>query len=598
MKYLILIIILSIFLPEISVSTTFYVDQNHTAASDDNNGSENSPWLTLQHAADTVVPGDTVIVKPGNYGRLVIRNGGSAGEYITFRAELPPDRSHIDKVTMLDPENPVNQGGNPAVNALVAGILIAPVWNSVTPVTHVRIENFEITHIDPAQRSGIYIQFSEDIEVRGNFLHNLNPTRYNDNGISGGGSVLNKRVLVEDNILFRVMGVGIVLTGEDWIVQNNKIFRGTDVRSDLHPSDEGFWKSGDTDATRFFGTGHSIRYNHIYDYFLEESYGSPHIDAFQTFSVHSETQYASHILIEYNFVQNMGGQIFISSDTEEMNGGWDAVNNITLRNNVLIGSGAVGVMIGRYSNHFTIENNIIARCGYGGLSISGNSDHVTVRNNIFYLNYERDPDNRRGQMLTDTTCFKGSIWDYNLHHPDFTWPHKPKEGSLFAQYDMFGVDPLFVDPDNPLGPDGIPFTEDDGYRLAPGSLAIGAGHNGVDLGPYPYVLTDRPTGVSPNGSNPTVPNAFALYQNYPNPFNPVTTITYQLPETGAASLKIYDLLGREIVTLVNEDMPAGTHTVQWNGRNSAGNGAASGIYFYQVQSSGGYTETKKMMLIR
>ena len=90
---------------------------------------------------------------------------------------------------------------------------------------------------------------------------------------------------------------------------------------------------------------------------------------------------------------------------------------------------------------------------------------------------------------------------------------------------------------------------------------------------------------------------FSLSQNYPNPFNPVTKIKYSIPqnlrrETGNVSLKIYDVLGREITTLVNEEKPAGEYEVEFNGSN-----LPSGIYFYQL-NAGVFTETKKMILLK
>ena len=85
---------------------------------------------------------------------------------------------------------------------------------------------------------------------------------------------------------------------------------------------------------------------------------------------------------------------------------------------------------------------------------------------------------------------------------------------------------------------------------------------------------------------------FELSQNYPNPFNLSTTISYQIPGREFVSLKVYDILGREIATLVNEEKPAGSYEMQFTG-----NGLTSGIYFYKLKA-GNYSETKKMILIR
>ncbi|MCS7211837.1 MAG: T9SS type A sorting domain-containing protein [Chloroherpetonaceae bacterium] len=88
------------------------------------------------------------------------------------------------------------------------------------------------------------------------------------------------------------------------------------------------------------------------------------------------------------------------------------------------------------------------------------------------------------------------------------------------------------------------------------------------------------------------PQSFALFQNYPNPVNPSTTIRYALPTAAMVSLKVYDVLGREVATLVSERQAAGEYAVPFNAT-----GLASGVYFYRLQA-GSYVETKKMMLAK
>ncbi len=85
---------------------------------------------------------------------------------------------------------------------------------------------------------------------------------------------------------------------------------------------------------------------------------------------------------------------------------------------------------------------------------------------------------------------------------------------------------------------------------------------------------------------------FKLYQNYPNPFNPYTVIRYQIPKSSLVTLKIYDILGSEVETLVNKIMNAGSHEVKFNGSN-----LSSGIYFYQFKADN-YSATKKLMLLK
>jgi hypothetical protein len=94
-----------------------------------------------------------------------------------------------------------------------------------------------------------------------------------------------------------------------------------------------------------------------------------------------------------------------------------------------------------------------------------------------------------------------------------------------------------------------------------------------------------------------LPSSFSLYQNFPNPFNPSTTISFYVGTYGYTSLKVYDILGREIVTLVHEQKPAGTYNVFWDGRDTQGKTVSSGVYFYSVEHSG-QRIAKQMVLIK
>ncbi|HSQ75223.1 MAG TPA: FlgD immunoglobulin-like domain containing protein, partial [Bacteroidota bacterium] len=101
-----------------------------------------------------------------------------------------------------------------------------------------------------------------------------------------------------------------------------------------------------------------------------------------------------------------------------------------------------------------------------------------------------------------------------------------------------------------------------------------------------------------------IPTRFALDQNYPNPFNPTTTIRFGLPSAASVRLTVYDALGREVTTLIdNEERAAGYVSVVWNGQNSSGARVASGVYFYRIQAqpAGGgvpFVELKKMVLVK
>jgi hypothetical protein len=94
-----------------------------------------------------------------------------------------------------------------------------------------------------------------------------------------------------------------------------------------------------------------------------------------------------------------------------------------------------------------------------------------------------------------------------------------------------------------------------------------------------------------------IPEEFVLHQNYPNPFNPVTTLRYDLPENGHINITIYDMLGRQVKTLINQTQDAGYKLVIWDATNDYGKPVSAGIYLYQIQA-GEYLQTKKMVLLK
>jgi len=106
---------------------------------------------------------------------------------------------------------------------------------------------------------------------------------------------------------------------------------------------------------------------------------------------------------------------------------------------------------------------------------------------------------------------------------------------------------------------------------------------------YWDLLKKRYLDVKNSGTN--IPDGFSLSQNYPNPFNPSTTIKYELPKSSFVSLKVYDILGREAASLVNEEKPAGSYSVDFTAKLS------SGVYFYTLKA-GAFVQTKKLTIIK
>jgi len=95
----------------------------------------------------------------------------------------------------------------------------------------------------------------------------------------------------------------------------------------------------------------------------------------------------------------------------------------------------------------------------------------------------------------------------------------------------------------------------------------------------------------------TLPNTYILYNAYPNPFNPVTTLRYDLPENAMVNITIYDMMGKQVNTLVSSQKTAGYKSVQWNSTNYKGARVSAGLYLYRIQA-GEFRQTKKMILLK
>jgi hypothetical protein len=123
-----------------------------------------------------------------------------------------------------------------------------------------------------------------------------------------------------------------------------------------------------------------------------------------------------------------------------------------------------------------------------------------------------------------------------------------------------------------------------------GGNADGMGHIGFaasDTSEFDPVVS-----VEDNNFN-VITGDFSLSQNYPNPFNPKTIINYQLAMTNDVNLSIYNMLGQKVATLVNKKQKAGNYSMQWDA-----SGFASGVYYYRLNTDGGFVQTKKLILLR
>lgn len=156
----------------------------------------------------------------------------------------------------------------------------------------------------------------------------------------------------------------------------------------------------------------------------------------------------------------------------------------------------------------------------------------------------------------------------------------------------FDTDTLVTTPDG-----SVSFMADQVKTLQPDQsktlyFAVSAGVDENEMVDNMQLAQQKYSSITAVNDHQVTPTNYALDQNYPNPFNPTTRISYSIPQSGFVTLKVYNAIGKEVATLVNEEKSAGSFEVNFNAA-----GLSSGIYFYTIQS-GSFTQTKKMILMK
>lgn len=121
--------------------------------------------------------------------------------------------------------------------------------------------------------------------------------------------------------------------------------------------------------------------------------------------------------------------------------------------------------------------------------------------------------------------------------------------------------------------------------------------NNGSVSSYSSIGSFKTSGTTAVEGQEEIPTAFELSQNYPNPFNPTTRINFAIPQNSFVTIKVYDMLGREVKTLINQEMVSGNHSIDWNADNNLGIKVSTGMYIYRI-TAGNFVSTKKMVLIK
>ncbi len=307
----------------------YYVDRNNPQASDSNPGSAALPWLTIQHAADVAVAGDTVIVKPGVYPERVIpAHSGSVGKRITFQAQ-PLRQTTMWGFYTYGCDFLTIQGFNITTDASLTG------WT---------------------EQNGVFIH-SNDVQVVDNYFYNLESAAI----VGYWHDPYPYRAYVVRNVIYHSQA-GIMVSGYAWLVEENEVNR-------LYN-----YGNGDSDYSRFFGNDHVIRWNHFHGS-QDSEIGAAHVDCFQTFDNNGE--FVNNVTIEGNLCSEFH-QGFMGEGSFYHN-----ITHITFKNNVFVHGWAWGLCVVDIA-YLTAVNNPCADIQYHGIGLRGTSPHGVVKNNIFY----------------------------------------------------------------------------------------------------------------------------------------------------------------------------------------------------------------------
>ncbi|MBN2709433.1 MAG: T9SS type A sorting domain-containing protein [Calditrichaceae bacterium] len=272
-----------------------------------------------------------------------------------------------------------------------------------------------------------------------------------------------------------------------------------------------------------------------------------------------------------------------------------------------IGGDGTGETFGRYrfvNNTILMEDNAVFRI-FDGI------ESVEMHNNIIIClaggNYpilrQAEADWKNGEQISGSNNYlENGLTDV----PDQWTGTITGSEEVFADLDNNNLFPapgsLIINQANPapVSETGFEFINPlfppvylppSGAAVSIGAESLRAIDEKIDIGAFEFQSS---SGIAISGRSSS---EFALAQNYPNPFNPITNIEFRIPNNEFVTLKIFDILGREVVTLVNKTMPAGRHTIQWNGKNARGQAMESGVFFYQF-STENYCKTGKMILVK
>ncbi len=551
---------------QFSSAATSYVDRNHTSSNDANPGTQDLPWRTLQHAAETAVAGDTVYIRAGTYNEHVyIENAGDAvNGHIIFSA-YPGETPILDGTGVTDSQN---------------GIIIAN--------PYIKLLGLELTNW---QDNAIWIENSSFFEISDCVVHDI----AFGIGVADGS---------HDFVFNRVEAFHFDLYGFDVSTSGGAdCYNGTFNDCVAHSARD---PQQNVDG---FALGHGTQH----DFVLNRCSTYDVYDGFDISAMNSTLNRC----IAYN-CWNGGYKLWqdnvrlfncigYNSNGSIVELDWDEDPGVTtLFNCTFFNADIFTIWIENAADTLHMYNCILASGGNIGLAF----EQMGVGNYRGDYNIFHNDNAARAIAVAYTDEFTLS----QVESGDWTTYSGQDANSrvVYNDFDIFqnvATNDFHLTENSPAIDNGTevgaPAVDYDGNSRPHGA--------GFDIGAYEY---QGPVGVARQENS--TPTTYSLSQNYPNPFyagggslparwqtgafggNPATKCIYTIPQNVVAhgvSIAIYNLLGQKIRTLYDGPHSPGTFTVQWDGRDEEGVGVPAGIYLLKLVSESTVL-TRKMLLIR
>lgn len=400
--------------------------------------------------------------------------------------------------------------------------------------------------------------------IKNNIIHHIGE-RVNEDG--DGIAYYPMDAVIRDNIIFDCGAHGIYLISYQSPCNNNIIEYNT-IFNCYHTGIDAMGYGGELDNT-------TIRYNTLY--YTEEfnktdfDYAAPTSNAIYLSGPYSDLTNAK---VHNNLVFNsVGGGIHLGINTYNI----EVYNNTLYKSTDSWSSPIYTTTVGPA----IIKNNISMNGGSAAIKIINNPENKVLDYNCWY----------QAPGESSNIVYVGSYYS--------NWSSY-QSASDFDSHSI-NADPLLVKPS--INPNSIDFhihsnspCIDKGtnvglsYDYDGNSIPMG---NGYDIGAYEYEST---TGINDYDDIEEI-DTYGLFQNYPNPFNSATAIRYRLAENRHVTIKICNVLGQEIYTIIDKMQGPGNYTVTWDGNDRKGNSCSSGVYFYKIES-GKFHKTKRMVFLK